>query len=266
MEYQDMVVIFLDILGSKNRMDFREKYDVHQLFHSEVKLNEDRQGTLPDVVYTRRIYSFSDCAYFFYYYKDGIEEERKNDDNLIYIAAFNTSLSLLKFLSNGYLVRGGISFGEAYIDDLGFFGPAVEAAYHVEQELAKYPRMAFDEDTGRRVFSWDHKPDNISPIMLERYKRIPFLTEIEDGVYFVNTFYEMELNEHITFHDCTLDLDDIKRAVRDTVLRDRENLRDAHDLEKLDWIERYTYSKELLLDLSEGGTMISIVPRGQDFM
>ena len=54
--YEKMVVIFVDLLGTKN----------NRLFHSEVKANENRKHE--HVIYDRNVYIFSDCAYFFYYY------------------------------------------------------------------------------------------------------------------------------------------------------------------------------------------------------
>ena len=36
-KYQDMVVIFVDLLGTKNNVNFDDKFFIHQLFHSEDK-------------------------------------------------------------------------------------------------------------------------------------------------------------------------------------------------------------------------------------
>ena len=128
--YQKMAVIFIDLLGTKNNKNFEDKFLIHRIFHGEALANEKRN--MQHVIYERKVYSFSDCAYIFYYYKPGIEEHRKNDMNLVYIAMYNTSLSLLRIMNAGYLVRGGIAFGDAYFDELGFFGPAVEEAYGLE--------------------------------------------------------------------------------------------------------------------------------------
>ena len=261
MGYQHMAVIFLDILGSRNTTGFKSKHDIHQLFHNEVRLNEKRQKSLSHVIYDRKIVSFSDCAYIFYYYKDGIAADRKVDENLIYIATYNTSLSVLKFLSKGYLVRGGISFGEAYIDDLGFFGPAVEKAYEVESKLARYPRLMFDRETGHRVFSWEHDMEK-DPNLLALYRETPFLTESDGDAYFANVFYDLEKNEHLTLEDCTLDLGSVKRAIVERVSIDRaENINDDKVLEKLDWIEAYALSKEIRLDPQKAKTIFNLVPR-----
>lgn len=105
---------------------FDEKFAVHRVFHEEVQNNEARKDANPHVIYTRTLRSFSDCVFVLYSYKDGIADDRKNDLNLLYIALYNTSLSIIRIMNAGFLVRGGASLGDAFIDELGFFGSAVE--------------------------------------------------------------------------------------------------------------------------------------------
>lgn len=64
--YEKMVVIFVDLLGTKNNKKYDDNLFIHRLFHSEVKANENRKHE--HVIYDRNVYIFCDCAYFFYYY------------------------------------------------------------------------------------------------------------------------------------------------------------------------------------------------------
>ena len=64
--YEKMVVIFVDLLGTKNNKKYDDNLFIHRLFHSEVKANENRKHE--HVIYDRNVYIFSDCAYFFYHY------------------------------------------------------------------------------------------------------------------------------------------------------------------------------------------------------
>lgn len=75
-QYENMVVIFLDILGSKEMSSFEEKYKIHRIFHESVKTSQDLQDTeeKDHVAYTRKLFSFSDCAYIFYKYKPNIDD------------------------------------------------------------------------------------------------------------------------------------------------------------------------------------------------
>lgn len=151
--YSRMAVIFIDLLGTKNNKEFRSKYYIHRLFHEEAKKNEKRNPE--HVVFERRVYSFSDCAYFFYYFKDGKEHSRKDEMKMLQVAMYNTSQSILRILNAGYLVRGGVALGDAFIDELGFFGPAVEEAYKIESEYADVPMVALTPELGNEYCDFE---------------------------------------------------------------------------------------------------------------
>lgn len=74
--FSKYLVIFVDILGSQNRTDFQEMYQINKIFYDEFEKNQknDRSHT----AYERKIFTFSDCAYIFYHFKDGISDERKD--------------------------------------------------------------------------------------------------------------------------------------------------------------------------------------------
>lgn len=138
---------------------FEEKYKIHRIFHESVKTSQELQDTegKGHVAYTRKLFSFSDCAYIFYKYKPNIDEPRKDINKLLQVALFNTSLMTLRLLNEGYLIRGGVTYGSAYFDDLSFFGPAVEVAYFLESKEAKTPRIIIDPAFGESVFIHEKK-------------------------------------------------------------------------------------------------------------
>jgi hypothetical protein len=188
MSYKKMVAIFIDVIGYKNITDFDRKHELHRLFHEEVAIHLSRQKKIQHVIYDRKVFGFSDCAYFFFYYKDDISDERKDDVKLSHIAAYNVSLTILRLMSKGYLVRGGLSLGNVFIDELGFFGPAVERAHEIESKEASVPRLQFDYDIGKLVFEWDHNLDNKDPNLLKMYITCSFVSEFDGNSYFVNPF------------------------------------------------------------------------------
>lgn len=47
--------------------------------------------------------------------------------------------------SVGWLVRGGITIGDFYIDDMFVWGAALVKAYELEEKIAVYPRVILDE-------------------------------------------------------------------------------------------------------------------------
>ena len=84
--YETTAVLFLDVLGTKNRKTFDAKFSVHRLFHTELQHNAARQGQLPHVIYKRDLRSFSDCVYILYQYKEAIEESRKDNTHCLNIS------------------------------------------------------------------------------------------------------------------------------------------------------------------------------------
>lgn len=254
--YRKMVVIFVDLLGTKNNKRFEDKFLIHRLFHGEAKTNEQRN--LDHVIYGRKVYSFSDCAYFFYYYKDGIEEHRKDDMKLIQIAMSNTAISLLRILNAGYLVRGGITFGDAYFDELGFFGPAVEEAYGLESSYADVPMIALSPQLGKKFYEWEEAETSMEIVNLLMTSR-PMLVEKEGNKYFLNIFYQLEaFSTELVLENDRVELDEIKRNIYRVISRDKEKYKDkqaakeerkATIYEKLDWFEKYLQTKHNRMNL-----------------
>ena len=262
--YKKMVVIFVDILGTKNNKLFEDKLKIHTLFHSEVKHNEQRNKEY--VVYDRKVFSFSDCAYFFYYYKDNIDDNRKDDMKLIQIAMSNTSLSLLRILNAGYLIRGGISFGDAYFDDLGFFGPAVEEAYSLECNYADVPIIALPTDLGKKFYDWEENITDLSIVNMLMSSR-PQLVEGDNDKYFINLFYQLEsFMPSLKIENEILSINTIKMNLLNVIARDKEKYGNtarrntavknkSSIYQKLDWFEKYLSTKHshLKMDNIFGG-------------
>lgn len=151
--FSKYLVIFVDILGSQNRTDFQETYQINKIFHEELEKN--RQNDMPHTVYFRKIYTFSDCAYIFYGFKDAdtISDERKVVDELFKVALCNCEPIFLRFIKEKILFRGGISYGDAYVDSCRsmFFGDAVNKAYKLESEIAIHPRIVIDDSIATAV-------------------------------------------------------------------------------------------------------------------
>lgn len=265
--YRKMVVIFVDLLGTKNNKRFEDKFLIHRLFHGEVQMNEQRN--LDHVIYDRKVYSFSDCAYFFYYYKDGTEEHRKDDMKLIQRAMHNTTISLLRILDAGYLLRGGITFGDAYLDELGFFGPAVEEAYGLESSYADVPMIALSPQLGKKFYEWEESETSMELVNLLMTSR-PMLVEKESDKYFLNIFYQLEaFSPVLNLENECVELEEIKRNISRVIMRDKEKYKDkqatkekrkATIYEKLDWFEKYLQTKHNRMNLDiVSGTYSGVV-------
>jgi hypothetical protein len=250
--YEKMAVIFLDILGTKEMSSFTQKYSIHQLFHGEVKLNEARQAQLSHVVYERKLYSFSDCAYIIYYFKNGVEDSRKDWINLLYSCLYNTSISILKLLNSGFLVRGGASYGDCFFDDLGFFGPAIENVYLLESKHAVYPRIILGDEIGKQVFDWERQRP-IDSVVFSLWTDLPrLILRDNDGYYYLNVFYELEKSGTLIFGEHNFTLENIKATVQTKISQDEIKFADCEKIQKkLIWMKGAVEKAEVKLRTDE---------------
>jgi hypothetical protein len=150
-KFSQYLVVFVDILGSQNKTDFEEMYHINKIFHEEFEKNQNKD--MEHTVYFRKIYTFSDCAYIFYKFKDEISNERKNLSKLFTVALCNCEPIFLRFLKEKIIFRGGISYGDAYVDSHRsmFFGNAVNQAYKLESKIAIHPRIVIDSCAANEV-------------------------------------------------------------------------------------------------------------------
>ena len=83
-----------------------------------------------------------------------------------------TKIALMQLASalGGFLMRGGAAIGDVIHDDECVFGPALNRAYHLESQVAQYPRIVIDEDSVPQI--------DFQARLLRR----------EDGISFIDPF------------------------------------------------------------------------------
>lgn len=153
MSYKKGIVIFIDVLGTKEREnDFENSLKINNIFHNTLEDGEKHNNR--NIIYQRHVYTFSDCAYIIYDYKENIEEFRKDWKKLAKVALFNTELIIKKFLKNNLISRGGIAYGDVYYEKNKslFFGPAINKAYELESKEAIYPRVLISLEVAKLYF------------------------------------------------------------------------------------------------------------------
>lgn len=143
-ETKRYIVAYLDILGATNRI-------------RENKIAQDDSLNLLYNLYKHTmslasengIKKFADIK--FKIFSDNIIIAKEISDNIN-----NDVLSLLGCVSNflcssvgdsvGWLVRGGVTIGDFYIDDMVVWGSALVRAYELEDKIAVYPRVVLDDN------------------------------------------------------------------------------------------------------------------------
>jgi hypothetical protein len=137
------VVAYLDVLGITARIKgSREKQTdalnvLHNLYSYIFELSDAERG----------IKKYSDIK--FKVFSDNIIIAKKLSANRT-----EDVVTLLNCVSNflcaavgdgvSWLVRGGITLGDFYIDDTIVWGPALLRAYELEDKIANYPRVLLD--------------------------------------------------------------------------------------------------------------------------
>lgn len=248
MGYSKMVVIFLDVLGSKNMKDFDIKFKIHNLFHGSIQDSQRRQSSndLSHVAYDRKLFSFSDCAFIFYFYKEGVSESRKDANKLMSVALYNTSLLITKIMSEGFYVRGGATYGDAFIDDVSFFGPAVDCAYYVESKLAQMPRLLIDPEIGSKQYEYEtevYARPQILQSLSRTKKRISTVVMREGSDYYLNALYHLEMEGTLMYEGEMLALDSVKSSLIQAINKDIEIHNEKEfprEFLKLSWLKKYT--------------------------
>lgn len=142
---QRSVFVFMDILGYSDLMIQSEKNGTqHETLHSLHRALSKGRKWLDDaipkelqcLVKTDRyaLKAFTDNIVIGWPVRDDAESEL--GDAFFKIGAFQFQMAL-----EGYFVRGAISVGDAYVDEIAVFGGALMEAYHGESMQARDPRI-----------------------------------------------------------------------------------------------------------------------------
>lgn len=138
----------------------------------------------------------------------------------------------LEMVLSGFFIRGGISVGEAYIDELAVYGPALLEAYVGESELARDPRIVLT-DSAKALVSRHleyygggrHAPQN-SDLKRDR-----------DGQWFVDYLLTTIINDS---YETPLVHEEAIRAHRDIVTARLNEFRGSPRIwSKYEWVALY---------------------------
>lgn len=212
MGYKKALVFFIDILGSQNRTDFNELLSINEAFHRQLEQNQANDAYHSHVVYKRKIFTFSDCAYIIYDFKDGIGEERKDLRKLFDIALRNTEPLLVEFLRHGFLCRGGVAYGDAYYETERsfFFGPAINRAHYLENTVAQFPRIIVDNEIATNVIALNNERVRSAPTpesaAFERFEDGEIVLQDDDGLYYLNYLNCLSLTNNLSVSEEIWDL------------------------------------------------------------
>lgn len=197
-EYQNRIVLFLDILGYKDIVEnatvpeiLRSLQSVHEIKEqkliSEYFDNSDQKKRVYESI-DKQVTIFSDSIVISF-----LDTNLKNGDlldlRMIFDLIEGLQLNLIRF--HGKLIRGGITEGSLYHKNNICFGPALNRAYYLESKEAIYPRILVDNCLVTN-YEIDKINDNVSYKneqyyidFLKRFSEyIKFKYREEDGILF----------------------------------------------------------------------------------
>lgn len=125
-QYEQRVVLFLDILGFKRLID------------------QQQEGLVAEVLsVTSSAYAGYDISAF----SDNMAVSIKIEtgEELLKIIEFASYLSW-QLISKGVLSRGGVAVGNLYHKNGIIYGPALLNAYYLESQVAIFPRVILEKD------------------------------------------------------------------------------------------------------------------------
>lgn len=249
--YRTGLVCFLDILGFATRINEGvSPYDILKILGSinEAMDDMDYRVQPPHTHHYERIEEDDDSATpkdrpFVLTVSDSvirviaIEGQALSMSCLLEEANF-LSHAMIKFISEGFAVRGGMTVGSYYLDnDLNgtphnLFGPAYQRAYILESQIAKYPRIVVDKaviDSLRQSSGQEYDAND----MCEEMQAVFSLGE--DGELFIDYLKVHEDNYH--------DAEDVPRFLRIHKEFIESGLTrfasQPHTAEKYVWLRRY---------------------------
>lgn len=180
MNYDNRFVLFLDILGFKQKVATTYKGDddipeeIDKLYHALEWITK----TNSRIAGTKRVTQFSDSIVISFSDLEMHEFHYLFDD---------ISYMLYLLVLQGVLCRGAIAHGKFLHDERYLFGPALVDAYETETKAAIYPRVIMDKsvlDIYREKAKKESKRGRFKRDVVDKY-----LLEDMDEKYFIDYFY-----------------------------------------------------------------------------
>lgn len=141
LEYEDRIVVFLDVLGFSNFTNYTGATQVNQskkieTINNYLEMLHKFFSPKNAIAKSRMVTSFSDSIVL------SIKVEDIDDFDVELLEIYYL---LINSIMKGFLIRGAIVYGKLIHTKNIIFGPALVEAYNRESKIAKYPRVIVDD-------------------------------------------------------------------------------------------------------------------------
>ena len=168
-EYSNRLIVFIDVLGFGRLVELSAKDSTQ----SEQLIKRIANAILTS---SNELISGSNRGnYMFTQFSDSLVISTPYDRTTFEHQFFVLSLIgvIYEFLQHDLLLRGGVTLGKLIHTDVLLFGPAMNRAYQIESNLAKFPRIVIDEQLA----------DLFSGTLMQGYIKLDY-----DGLRYINYF------------------------------------------------------------------------------
>ena len=211
MLYEDRAVAFVDILGFKdlinqtldnNGNEIEEKTQKLNAFFEEIGREFCSEERWPghNNVFTRVVTYFSDSIIF------SVKGDEK--DAVIRLLDYIHYL-LITGIKYEILFRGGITYGKVFHNEKRIFGPAMNSAYNLENQIAKMPRIVIDNEVIRQTFINRGPQADVEDV--KKYLT-SFINKDVDGYFYIDYFNNI-INEFELPYEKHLYSENIKKII-----------------------------------------------------
>jgi hypothetical protein len=187
------IVAFLDILGSADRIKKETNNPkivlntLHNLYTFSMNLTREIAiESYKDIQFK----IFSDNIVVVKKLSDQPVQRLKDYECLLNCASHFQCLSVED--SVGWLVRGGITIGDLYIDKTMVWGEALLKSYDLENKIAIYPRIVIDQKLAQEIISTKTLKDYINQDIDNMYYLNYLCIQHFGGQLLMDGFFKMQ--------------------------------------------------------------------------
>jgi len=141
--FDEYIILYIDFLGMKDRIMSNKSYDTLQILKF---LLYNTEGVTKYICHTNRIRNFNIKVF-----SDNVIIAQRIDsqtisEQIIGIINVAWSLQFWALLQFGFMMRGGITAGELFIDNDIVWGTGLVEAYQLESNTAVFPRVLVSKE------------------------------------------------------------------------------------------------------------------------
>jgi len=201
-ETDNYIVAYIDLLGVTNKIKSEEQQlEMNKLYNLYTFLIKEAKNIQIEKIQDIQFKIFSDNIIIAKRLSNDISQRKQDIRSLLMCAGHFQELSVSD--SAGWLLRGGISIGQLFIDNVMVWGDALLKSYYLESVVANYPRIIIDRNIADEIYQ-----DNI----LCGYLRKDF-----DNLYFLNFLNDCHFCGEMLMNGFNLIKKDIEKITDDKI-------------------------------------------------